>query len=508
MLSLIDFWRLQRKHRGEKTIVRACHKRKAEVLTDLVLGRLPTPNLMILEPPRIGKTDLGVRAFQAWAMSYFPDSEFINASYAADLSVSNTRYVRETLTADWYRRLRCSTFGATVELRGENASGRQDYFFTREGGSIKGVGVGGGITGFGAGKLRKEFGGAIIMDDILKAQDKDSPTMRKDAIDWLHGTLESRRNRKKKPMTPMILIMQRLHPQDPAGHLLSTERSRWTVVQIPAIDDAGQSIWPARISLEEMEYMREKDPETYWAQYMQQPSNEQYLLLRPEWWNFWTDINAVERRITLKIITADTAFKEKDSADFSVLQCWGFEIGRAAYLLDQVRGRWEFPELLSHAREFVKKHAKSRPGITPATEAWVEDRASGTSLVQTLRREGLPFREWLPPHADEKILPNSTVLSGPDKTSRVKQSSIPISSGRVFLPWPGMAGFRWSEGLVSECGAFTSDDSHLYDDQVDTMTEALLIWMQRGGGVGELPVWKTPPLKWDDWEHAQQRRYG
>jgi hypothetical protein len=65
---------MQRAGRGKKTELRECHKRKAEALTDLVIGKLPTPNLMILEPPRVGKTNLGVKAFTAWALSFFPDS--------------------------------------------------------------------------------------------------------------------------------------------------------------------------------------------------------------------------------------------------------------------------------------------------------------------------------------------------------------------------------------------------------------------------------------------------
>ena len=69
MINLIDFWRIQRKQTGQQTIIRPCHMFKAKALTDLVLGKLPTPNLMILEPPRIGKTDLGVKAFVPWSWS-------------------------------------------------------------------------------------------------------------------------------------------------------------------------------------------------------------------------------------------------------------------------------------------------------------------------------------------------------------------------------------------------------------------------------------------------------
>jgi predicted phage terminase large subunit-like protein len=495
-MNLIDFWRVRRQHQGLKTIVRPCHVKKAEALTDCMLGKLPTPNLMILEPPRVGKTDL-VRAFEEHSLTYFPDSEFINTSYADDLATAFTKGVRETLTAQWYKESCSSDWGATVEMRGTLASGRGDYFFTKDGGCIKGVGVGGGITGFGAGKLRRAFGGAIVIDDPMKAQDKDSPTVRKSLVSWYHGTLESRRNRKEDPMTPIILDMQRLHSQDLAGHLLSTERHRWTVVQIPAHDDNNESIWPARISMKELEHMKEYDMETYLAQYMQAPSSMAYELLKPEWFRFFTDFKEIEKRITLKFIVGDTAFKEEDSNDYSVLSCWGALGLNGLVCLDQIRGKWDFPDLVQNAADFYKKHKLPMPNITPVSEAWIEDRASGTSLVQTFRKAGLPFREWLPPNADQRIITSAQVLQGPDKVSRVKQSALAIKPGRVIYPWPGLTDCRWVEGHINECGAFSNDDSHLYDDQVDNLTMACLIWMQRGGCVGGLP--SAPTMSWNDW---------
>jgi len=503
-LSLIDFWRIRRRHEGLKTIVRPCHHTIAEALTHLMLGKLSTPNLMILQPPRTGKSDL-LRAFQEWAFSYFPDSEFIDAAYGTDLATKMCEDTRTTLSASWYRDCCDSTWGAHVASRGASVGGRKDYFHTVEGGSVKAVGSGTGSLGFGAGKLRPEFGGAVLIDDPLKLQDATSVAVRKSTVEWIHGALESRRNRKKDPMTPLVLDMQRLHPQDPAGHLLSTERHRWTVIQVPAHDENNQSIWPARISMNELEHLKIYDLDTYLSQYMQSPSTTAYELLISDWWRFWVDRSEVEKRITLKLITADTAFKEGDSNDYSVLQCWGCLGVGGMVLLDQVRGKWDFPDLCKEAIDFLKKHRQPIPGITPVTECWVEDRASGTSLVQTLRKAGLPFRQWLPPHADQKLIDGSQVLSGPDKVSRVKQSSMTIKPGRIFLPWPGLSDCRWVEGLVNECMSFSNDDSHLYDDQVDAMTMANLIWQQRGGGVGAISVVRSNG--WQDWLHRNEQHW-
>jgi len=477
-MKLIDFWKIQRNQQGEMCEVHPFHELIADYLTKLVLGTLDKTNLMILMPPRCAKTDLGVKAFVPWALSWFPDSEFIITSYGSELSTDSAVKIRATLGSDWYRSMIGSDWGAEVLMVGEKAGGQKSHFYTKEKGSVKAVGVGGGITGWGAGRLREEFGGCVIIDDPLKAQDKDSAAERKKCIEWYHGTLDSRKNRKESPITPTLLIMQRLHPQDLAGHLLQTERDKWEVLQIPAHDNEKNTIWPGRISYQELMEMKETNPYLYYSQYMQVPSDASFSLMQEKWFRYWNDLDTVEKRLTLKYITGDTAFKAKDTADWSVFQCWGVDNTRSIILLDQVRGKWEFPELLRQAKAFWFKHHNVSRGITRASEFWIEDKASGISLIQTLRKDGTPVRPWEP---------NLEKTSG-DKAARVNQCAVPMAAGRVELPNSKMPGYRWVDHLVNECTGFTADDSHLYDDQVDAMTCAILVWMERGGGTGPVPI--------------------
>jgi predicted phage terminase large subunit-like protein len=150
------------------------------------------------------------------------------------------------------------------------------------------------------------------------------------------------------------------------------------------------------------------------------------------------------------------------------------------YLMDQVRGQWDFPDLLKNAGDFWKKHSQRQFGIAPASEFWIENKASGISLVQTLRKHPwlVPARAWEPKDKTPR-----------DKVGRANHSSAPIYAGRVFLPDWKILGqeFKWVEKWVNEHTAFTKDDSHLNDDQVDAHTEASAIWQERGGGVGPLP---------------------
>jgi predicted phage terminase large subunit-like protein len=472
-ISLIDFWRIQRQQDRELCIIKPFHHTIANALTKLVLGTLPTPNLMILMPPRCGKTDLVTKAFIPWALSYFPDSEFITSSYASDLADANSICIRNTLSSEWYRSIIRSDWGATVQMRGDSGGGRVDFFHTLQGGSVKAIGTGGGITGFGAGKLRKEFGGCISIDDPLKAQDARSPAKRLAGTAYLENTLKPRRNRDD---TPILLVMQRLHPQDPAGYVLQQERHLWTVIQIPALDENNESIWEERISAKSLLEMKESNPELFWSQYMQEPSESAQTIFKRAWWKYWQDLKEVESRLTFKYITADTAFKAKDSADWSVFQCWGIEGIKGMHLIDQLKGKWEFPELLVNAKAFWQKHATPTPGITPASEFWIEDKASGTSLVQTMRSQGgVPVRPWSP-----------TDKTSPDKVGRANQCTPSVAAGRIFLP--DLKLYKWVDGFVNEHEAFTADDSHLNDDQVDACTMAQLIWQQRGGGRGPIPL--------------------
>lgn len=486
--SLIDFWRIRRKQRGEICQVQDFHRLIAEKFTKLVIGTLGKPNLMILMPPRCAKTDLVMKTGIAWAMSYFPDSEFISSSYGQDLATDTAIDIRDTLASDWYRSMIDSQWGAKVKMSGERAGGRQDHFYTLEKGAVKGVGRGGPATGFGAGKLREEFGGFIGIDDPLKALEGKSPAARKEAIEHIRGTLYSRRNRQDSPSTPVVLVMQRLHPEDPAGILLREERDEWEVVQIPA-HEGEKVIWPGRKSYAALMKMLDTDPETYWSQEMQQPSqNDKRKILKGKWWRYWSNKQALERMIQAKIITADTAFEEKQSADWSVFQCWGMISTSAMVLMDQWRGQWEFPELMKFGKAFIKKHATPGHGITPARRFYIENRASGISLVQMFKRDGISgVVAWAPKDETSK-----------DKVGRAKQMAIPLSEGRIYLPdptsphaWsapPGEKPVNFVEAYKGEADAFSDDDSHLWDDQVDTGTCAASIWREQGGGTGPLLI--------------------
>jgi predicted phage terminase large subunit-like protein len=399
----------------------------------VVIGK--SKRLIINIPPRAGKTEIAVKAFMAWGMGLFPDSEFIHASYSKELATANTWETRAIMQHEAYAQI----FGQPA-LR--NDSNAKDHFRTEQGGVVYSTGADGTITGFGAGKMRAGFGGAIIIDDPHKAGEANSETMRNRVLSWFQVTMESRKNTVD---TPIIVIMQRLHENDLSGWLLDGGNGEaWDHVCIPAIDDDGQSFWPDQFPLDDLERKRLANAYVFAGQYMQRPAPVGGGIFKDEWWQYWQAMPALEYRT----IYADTAQKTGQENDYSVFQCWGRSKAGQAILIDQIRGKWESPELLVQARAFWAKH---RAGDAPLRAMKVEDKVSGTGLIQTLSREGIPV---------------VGIQRDRDKVTRAYDAAPFIQSGNVYLP----ANAPWLSDFLGEASLFPNGK---HDDQLDPMMDAI-----------------------------------
>jgi predicted phage terminase large subunit-like protein len=443
-------------------IVLPFHRRMYRAITQWAAGCLPAGarNLAIAIPPRHGKT-LAAHDTIEWLMGMVPDSKWIYTSHTAHLAVTQTMEIRDIMLSDWYRRM----FPATQAL-----GTRQNYVTTTAGGQLYGVGMSGTITGFGAGCKRCEFGGAIVIDDPISSDDARSATERAHVNEWYTQTLKSRRNH---DTTPILLIMQRLHTDDLLGHILSTEGNQWHILQLQAMDETGDMLWPETFSRASAEQMREVDPATWFAQYQQTPIIPGGNIIKLGWWSFYDPAEHVSNG--LRFITADTAFKEHSDNDASVIQCWDAQED-GLFFVDSIFGRWDFPRLLQNAKAFY--HICGEP-----REFWIEDKASGTPLEQILADDGLPAYAWTP---KQYSFPD-------DKVSRMQTAAWVVHGGKVFLP-RGNVPVRMDNGrvehvtpgaaaLMEEAAAFARDMSHAHDDHCDAFTMAVSLYRDAGGGV-------------------------
>ena len=427
------------------------HRHIFNHLTQWVAGMLPDGkrNLAICMPPRHGKTYIA-RDCVAWGLACWPDSEWIYTSYSARLAVEQTMAIKETVSSDWYMK-------AFPYVGVEPGKGRQERFTTPSGGSVYGVGIGGTITGFGAGKKRPEFGGGIVIDDPLQAIDAYSEAKRDGCNRWYSQTLYSRRN---SSHTPVLLIMQRLHEQDLVGYLLEREPELWSVLQVPVKDDNGAMLWPETFSEADAERLESYDPFAYYAQYMQTPTPAGGAMVKQEMLRRYELPSPTLSRIG---IFADTAMKEGQRNDFSVLLCAGTD-GNDVYVLDIDRGKWTAPDLLDHAIEFWNRHRRVRGGPR-FSGFYIEDKASGTGLIQTLRAQ--------------TSIPVIAVQRDRDKVSRLNDVLPWIAGNRLCIP----TGVEWAEPLISELCSFSPAMTHAHDDQVDTVVDALSTLLGIGGGM-------------------------
>jgi predicted phage terminase large subunit-like protein len=330
----------------------------------------------------------------------------------------------------------------------------KDEFRTAQGGIVYATGAEGTITGYGAGKMRADFGGAIIIDDPHKAGEANSPTMRQNVLDWFATTMESRKNSRD---TAIIVIMQRLHESDLSGWLLDGGNGEdWEHLNIPALTEDEKSFWPEQFGLDTLHRIRDTNGYVFAGQYLQRPAPIGGGIFKDEWWQYYK----VLPKIKYRAIYADTAQKTKEQNDYSVFQCWGMGEDGRIYLIDMVRGKWEAPELLVIAKAFWDKH-KAEPRIMGTLRQFkVEDKASGTGLIQQLKQKKVPVVG----------IPRSI-----DKASRAMDAAPHVQAGNVVLPEES----EWLSDILNEATSFPNAS---HDDTLDPLMDAvsdMLIEKQR-----------------------------
>ena len=411
------------------------HQEKiANALEAVVRGE--TQRLIINIPPRYSKTQLAVIDFIAWTLGNHPDAEFIHTSYSGRLAANNSAMAREVVNADWYRRIFPET-----RLRADTQA--KDDWRTTAGGVVYAVGSGGTVTGFGAGKMRppedKRFGGAIIIDDPHKADEARSDVIRTGVIDWYHNTLASRRN---GPNTPIILIMQRLHEDDLAGHLLGGgDGHKWEHLKIPALNDNDEALWAAKHTTAELKIMREAAPYTFAGQYQQEPAPPEGNMFKPARMEI---VNAAP--VGTRWVRAWDLGATDGGGDYTA----GIRLGR---MPDK---RWIIGDVVRFQ------------GGPDAVEA---------ELIATAKRDPNETRIRLPQDPGQagkfqvahmiRQLAGFSVTALPvtgDKMTRAEPVAAQVNVGNV-----AMVKAEWNDALVGEMRMFPNGK---HDDQIDALADA------------------------------------
>lgn len=420
--------------------------------------------------------------FIARGLALNPRARFLHLSGSDSLALLNSATARDLIASDEFQEL------WPLKIKDDSKSKKRWNVEVdgKEAGGVYATSLGGQITGFRAGHMAAGFQGAILIDDPVKPEDAYSPGALDKANRKLLTTVRSRRANSK---TPIVIVMQRLAQSDPVGFI---ERGNlegdWKFVKIPAVidktyletldwpyreiletgpcDPTGRfSYWPYKEPLEQLLKMERGDGidqsgsrisrHVFTSQYQQSPVAVGGNIIKSEYFKRYSLLPKIKYRK----IFADTAQKTKERNDFSVFEEWGYGVDGRIYLIDMIRGKWESPELKRRAREFWSKcKARDVAKFGSLREMIVEDKSSGTDLIQTLK---------LPP-PDGANIPIKGLERNKDKLTRV-MDVLPYIEARL-LCLPDDAPF--TSDVVSECEAFTADDSHDHDDILDPLIDA------------------------------------
>lgn len=403
--------------------------------------------LIINIPPRYGKTEKGVRMFIPWCLASNPRGRYMHLSYADSLVKDNSDYIRDIIKCPAYRYL-----FPDVEISQKTDS--KEKWYTTKGGGLYAVSTGSPITGFGAGDFGDRqyhgtgsdadgFGGAIIIDDPLKPADAFSDLKRERINARFNNTIASRVN--NPGVTPIVVIMQRLHDHDMAGFLMDGGSGEpWEVLSLPAINEDGTALWPEKHSIEQLEAMKAADPETFASQYMQSPMVESGNIFKREWFKFW-DEKSLPGIFDRVFQSWDFTFKKTTNADNICGQLWG-QKGANYYLLERVWGKKTFRESLRAMMMMTENHPE-------AIAKYVEAKANGEAVMDMLNE-----------HVSGIIGVNPTE----SKLARAHAVTPLFEAGNVYVPDPSIA--PWVMEYIDELTKFPNAT---HDDQVDATTQGL-----------------------------------
>ncbi len=400
--------------------------------------------LMINLPPRNLKSIMVSIAFPAFVLGQDPSRRIMCVTYSQEVAKAQAVQFQRIMRSASYRR-------AFPDCQSP-AQNRQLEYRTTQGGYRLATSVDGSMLGRGA--------DVIILDDPNKGQEIFSRVAREKVISTWDNVISTRLNHPKK--SAIICVMQRLHEDDLAGHLLKQEDYRQITISATAVADEewdlgngrihvrskGEPIQPERMDHAELERQKRiMGGLAFSAQYQQQPVPDQGVAIRRQWLRYYDE---APEEFETTVVSWDTASTLAETSDWSVGTVWGYADGEF-YLRDVIREKMESPELIHLIEE---THRSYESDLT-----LVEDGDLGRAIVQSLRSNSLVCRPQL-------VKPRLA------KIERMQARAVLIETGKVLFPREA----PWLAAYQQELLGFPNTR---HDDQVDSTSQALDWFQQR-----------------------------
>lgn len=416
-------------------------------------------NVMFSAPPRHGKTMFIDRVLPAWYLGHFPDNRVLLITYQDGFSRTQSRAARNI-----FKRHGQAVFGLEVS---EDTQAANAWDIKNHEGGMEAVGAGGAITGKGAHLL--------IIDDLIKGREQAlNERILDEHWEWFLTDVMSR----LEPGATVVIIMTRWTMSDIIGKIVAKQNEDdendvdvdslsfddFSYFNYPALaveDDPlgrepGQALFPQRYDEKALRKIKNRNDEYWWeALYQGNPVPIKGELIDVTGFKRKYKYSEMPGRETFDmiILSSDTAIKDTEIADYTVFQTWGIRTD-GYYLLDTIREKLTYPRLVETAKGLNRVW---RPEFF-----LVEDKGSGSSLIQDLR-EDLNVNVYpIDPGSESKIL-------------RMQAETPVVKSGMIVLPDDA----SWKDEFLLECRTFPRGKK----DQVDALSQFLKFMRQTSSGI-------------------------
>src|SRR3990172_6473664 len=402
----------------------------------MALERGDVKRLIVLSPPRHGKSELVSKNFVAWALGRNPKHQIISASYNQHLAKHFGRQVRNLIATPEFANL----FPGLQLSANVKAA---DAWQTKQGGIYVAFGVGGG-SGFGA--------DIFVLDDPIKTRvEADSDALREHVWDWFASTAYTR----LMPEGRIVICYTPWHEDDLGGRLqaiMNEGGEHWEVLRLPAIAEVGDPLsrrpgdplWPERYHAPELERIRDAiGPREWQALYCCHPVPDTGDYFKREWFKYYDekDLPGSPRFYG----SSDFALAEHERADFTCHIVAAVDDNSNIYLVDLWRDK-KTPQ--------VTVAAQIDMAIQHNVIAWIDEklqmeRALAPFIERTMRERNCYFRRMVYARLGDKV-------------ANARSFQARLQQHRVFLP----KAKHWLPQLIAELMGFPAAK---HDDQVDAL---------------------------------------
>jgi predicted phage terminase large subunit-like protein len=483
--DLIEFTKLFEPHYMAGWVHKDICHRLERFSQEIIMGR--SPRLMLLMPPRHGKSLLASQIFPAWHLGHRPDHEIINVGYNVDLPTRFSRRVREVLQQEEYHMVFPET---QLDTRSQSV----EAWLTTKRGGFTAAGRGGGITGKGAHVL-------IVDDPIKNMEEADNFEIREKLEDWYFSTAYTR----LAPGGGVLIIETMWHDDDLAGRLMTKmefeeDADQFEVIRYPAVSTEfeyrhkdtyemtrsdihlvslagseeyellrppGVALHEDRYSLEYLQRVKANMSSRIWsALYQQNPVPEEGLFFRKD----MIHLSPVTPKYSNRrfYIAWDFAISEKQRADYTVGVTLMQDEYDNLYVVDLVRFKGDMHRI---SNEFISMIQRWSQFDGSSIQLGVEDGQIWKSLKPILKAQMREERAYV-------SIETMQALTDKENRARALQGRMEHKRFWFFEESP------WIQDVKRELLRFPAGR---HDDIVDALAWAVRL------ATGKVP--KKPPAR-------------